>query len=343
MWRKVWHRANDFSFRQTNEVMQTKHTNQIISFRHLWSRKDIIIRHECLKYFVIITILRATDLDTKVAILHKWTKIASKLKTSFGDYFGFGSVMSGLCHEKISSIKYLWREFQLLFTEDAYDFETKLKVQFLNLLKANEPLAANVTFPFVIQLCHLIECDYMLNAKLLPILMESDLKVFPNWFNNLIFDISYWKDTIETEKEYHNKIGLKDFSLDDVIQHILLSTTVIDNLNCFETNAKEISNGFFFKDNSLDELLKTSFHLRFLFNKNLEVTKVDHEEFQKLEEFLNTFSIYDNLWDKQPDYIFNVWNTICVQVYLHYQAKLNIQGTIMKEVSVYYWANEWMS
>lgn len=88
--------------------------------------------------------------------------------------------MSGLCHEKISSIKYLWREFQLLFTEDAYDFETKLKVQFLNLLKANEPLAANVTFPFVIQLCHLIECDYMLNAKLLPILMESDLKVFPN-------------------------------------------------------------------------------------------------------------------------------------------------------------------
>lgn len=229
-------------------------------------RKDIIIRHECLKYFVLLTIVKANDLDTMVVILEKWIKIAAQLITSFGDFFAFGSIMSALCHERMANIKDLWNELQLLFTEDAYNFEMKLKPQFYNLVKAKEPLAANITFPFVIQLCHLIECDYMLNAKLLPLLTESDMEA-----------------VIATEAGFHGKVGLNDFSLDDVIQHMMLSNSILDNLDRFEENAKTIFDGFFFKDNSLDELFKTAFHLRFLFNKNIEATKVDHEEFQKVE------------------------------------------------------------
>lgn len=231
-------------------------------------RRDIIIRHECIKYFVVTTILKANDLEhSSCVILTKWILVAIELIASFGDYFGFGAIMAGLCHGKICKQTKLWNQLSLDHPRDAFIFETTLKPQFISLIKGSEPSTSNITFPFVIELCHLIECNYIMNSKLFPLYED--------------FSIS---SIIDAEADHHSSLGLENFSLDDILSQINISTKIIDKLEQFETNARLIADGFFFKEPQLERLFQSGFHLRFLFeDENIDIDQLNHEMFQRLE------------------------------------------------------------
>lgn len=193
--------------------------------------------------------------------------MAIELIASFGDYFGFGAIMAGLCHGKICKQTKLWNQLSLDHPRDAFIFETTLKPQFISLIKGSEPSTSNITFPFVIELCHLIECNYIMNSKLFPLYED--------------FSIS---SIIDAEADHHSSLGLENFSLDDILSQINISTKIIDKLEQFETNARLIADGFFFKEPQLERLFQSGFHLRFLFeDENIDIDQLNHEMFQRLE------------------------------------------------------------
>lgn len=232
-------------------------------------RRDIIIRNECLKYMVIHSVLnKGTDTDSQCDILSKWIQVASKLLSMLGDHFGFGALMAGLCHPAIGRLSPVWQLMRSRRCKELTLFETVLRTKFYDFLKAREPLAANTSIPFVIQLCHLIECSSIVNTKVQPA------------FGRSISEI------IAAEAENHTKVGLADFSLDNLTCQIEQSASILEHLSVFERNALTVFNGFFFKEPLLDELFKTSFQLRFLFHCDIDPIQLNHQIFLTLEDQL---------------------------------------------------------
>ena len=94
------------------------------------------------------------------------------------------------------------------------------------------------------------------------------------------------QDIVAIEAENHQKTGLADFSLDEILNLCQLSTNILDSLTIFERNAMIAFNGFFFKEQLLEELFKTSFHLQFLFQEKIDSIQFNHEIFRSLEASL---------------------------------------------------------
>ena len=169
-----------------NLILCSLFTNKYFCFIISCQRRDLIIRHECLKYFIVSSILKTENFITRCNYVKKLIQIASQMISFFGDCFGFGAIMAGLCHKKVGSLKTLWQHLKLSQSKEAFLYESLLRPKFINLLKAEESLISNTILPFVIQLCHLIECNYIVNLKLLPFFHEilnnnnNNMKVIHN-------------------------------------------------------------------------------------------------------------------------------------------------------------------
>jgi hypothetical protein len=107
-------------------------------------RSDLIDRHQCLKYFVAITLLTASSDTKRLIILNKWIEIAIETKTALGDLFGFAAIMEGLSMSPICHLKKMWAFLRKDCTQNAITFETKLRPQLKCMTECNEPQGLSV-------------------------------------------------------------------------------------------------------------------------------------------------------------------------------------------------------
>lgn len=148
-------------------------------------RKDSIVRHECLKYFVIKTILKEKTIERKCSLWGKWIDVARVLEQELGNHLSFGSVMSGLCSPILLESSY-WKFFSEISPKSLNIFEKDLRHRFNVYLNGfgdpNDDYAAvdvinrDSTLPFMIRLCHLIECSFIFDSTLLP-MFDDNLEV----------------------------------------------------------------------------------------------------------------------------------------------------------------------
>ncbi|OTF83173.1 hypothetical protein BLA29_005746, partial [Euroglyphus maynei] len=138
-------------------------------------RKDLIIRHECLKYFVITTILKQTDQSKQLELIRKWMNICDRLENGINDHFGFGSIMFGLCFPRIQNST-MWKSFGQKYPETIRLFENNLRIRFSNYLNNSRisSSSSDSCLPFIIQLCHIIECSHIVDTNLLPKFVDAE-------------------------------------------------------------------------------------------------------------------------------------------------------------------------
>lgn len=76
---------------------KTKYINFFMSFSEC--------RCYCMKVFVMVTTLTCGKVTERAKMLSQWIQIAVDLRTTFGNLFGFASVMEGLTSEHVNSSK----------------------------------------------------------------------------------------------------------------------------------------------------------------------------------------------------------------------------------------------
>lgn len=99
-------------------------------------RRDLIERHFCLKYFVLISVLTTISGENRKLVLNKWIEIAIEIKSALGDLFGFAAVMEALGWPPMTRLTRSWAEIRRDFTQNAIIYETKLKPQLKAMIEA---------------------------------------------------------------------------------------------------------------------------------------------------------------------------------------------------------------
>lgn len=148
-------------------------------------RRDAIVRHETLKYFVVLSILRSgqeaekeEDTQAQVYLLRKWLQVTEKLLLSLGDHFAFGAIMAGLRHPAIASRERLWTALRSsgVASTEALLYDTIFSSQFKSLQGGAllEQNSRSMVLPFVVQLCHLMECSAIVGGRVMPLVQNEN-------------------------------------------------------------------------------------------------------------------------------------------------------------------------
>ncbi|XP_048245924.1 breast cancer anti-estrogen resistance protein 3 homolog isoform X2 [Haliotis rufescens] len=132
-------------------------------------RQDLIERCHCMKLLVMVSTLTCTTTIERARMTSQWIQIASELKTTMGNLFGFVSVMEALLSRQIQRLRDMWLVLRQNHTGSAYLFDTKLKTAYnaLNDGSSSLPLQ-NVCIPHISPVVHLFERDLDSVLCLLP-------------------------------------------------------------------------------------------------------------------------------------------------------------------------------
>ncbi|XP_046566583.1 LOW QUALITY PROTEIN: SH2 domain-containing protein 3C-like [Haliotis rubra] len=106
-------------------------------------RQDLIERCHCMKLLVMVSTLTCATTTERARMANQWIQIASELKTTMGNLFGFVSVMDALVSQQIQRLRDMWLVLRQNHTGSAYLFDTKLKTAYsaLNDGSSSLPLA----------------------------------------------------------------------------------------------------------------------------------------------------------------------------------------------------------
>ncbi|XP_051835986.1 SH2 domain-containing protein 3C isoform X2 [Antechinus flavipes] len=124
-------------------------------------RLDLLERFHTMSIMLAVDILGCTgSTEERAALLHKTIQLAAELRGTMGNMFSFAAVMSALDMAQISRLEQTWMALRQRHTEGAILYEKKLKpfLKSLNEGKDSPPLS-NTTFPHVLPLITLLECD----------------------------------------------------------------------------------------------------------------------------------------------------------------------------------------
>ncbi|XP_063084108.1 SH2 domain-containing protein 3C isoform X2 [Cavia porcellus] len=124
-------------------------------------RLDLLERFHTMSIMLAVDILGCTgSAEERAALLHKTIQMAAELRGTMGNMFSFAAVMSALDMAQISRLEQTWMTLRQRHTEGAILYEKKLKpfLKSLNEGKEGPPLS-NTTFPHVLPLITLLECD----------------------------------------------------------------------------------------------------------------------------------------------------------------------------------------
>ncbi|XP_048774300.1 breast cancer anti-estrogen resistance protein 3 homolog isoform X3 [Ostrea edulis] len=132
-------------------------------------RQDIIERCYCMKVFVMVMTLTCGTVTDRAKMLSQWIQIAVDLRSTYGNLFGFASVMEGLTSEQISRLRDTWLVLRRNHTSSAFQFDTKLKSAYKSLMDGSGLLPLqNVSIPDIAPLVCLLERDETSLANYLP-------------------------------------------------------------------------------------------------------------------------------------------------------------------------------
>ncbi|XP_041581196.1 SH2 domain-containing protein 3C isoform X2 [Vulpes lagopus] len=124
-------------------------------------RLDLLERFHTMSIMLAVDILGCTgSAEERAALLHKTIQLAAELRGTMGNMFSFAAVMGALDMAQIARLEQTWVTLRQRYTEGAILYEKKLKpfLKSLNEGKEGPPLS-NTTFPHVLPLITLLECD----------------------------------------------------------------------------------------------------------------------------------------------------------------------------------------
>ncbi|XP_003407761.3 SH2 domain-containing protein 3C isoform X1 [Loxodonta africana] len=124
-------------------------------------RLDLLERFHTMSIMLAVDILGCTgSAEERAALLHKTIQLAAELRGTMGNMFSFAAVMGALEMAQIARLEQTWVTLRQRHTEGAILYEKKLKpfLKSLNEGKEGPPLS-NTTFPHVLPLITLLECD----------------------------------------------------------------------------------------------------------------------------------------------------------------------------------------
>uniref|UniRef100_A0A8D1CIK5 SH2 domain-containing protein 3C n=1 Tax=Sus scrofa TaxID=9823 RepID=A0A8D1CIK5_PIG len=124
-------------------------------------RLDLLERFHTMSIMLAVDILGCTgSAEERAALLHKTIQLAAELRGTMGNMFSFAAVMGALDMAQIARLEQTWVTLRQRHTEGAILYEKKLKpfLKSLNEGKEGPPLS-NTTFPHVLPLITLLECD----------------------------------------------------------------------------------------------------------------------------------------------------------------------------------------
>lgn len=144
-------------------------------------RRDAIVRHETLKYVVVLSILQSGKgsggSEQQLLLLRKWLQVTERLLISLGDNFAFGAIMAGLRHPAIASLDGLWTSLRVGGCEEVLLYDTLFSGTFKSLQSGSAAFQAGstaiVVMPFVVQLSHLLECTAILSDQVMPLVQKG--------------------------------------------------------------------------------------------------------------------------------------------------------------------------
>ncbi|XP_038601510.1 SH2 domain-containing protein 3C isoform X1 [Tachyglossus aculeatus] len=124
-------------------------------------RLDLLERFHTMSIMLAVDILSSTGAtEDRAMLLHKTIQLAAELRNTMGNMFSFAAVMGALDMSQIARLEQTWMMLRQRHTEGAILYEKKLKpfLKSLNEGKEGPPLS-NTTFPHVLPLITLLECD----------------------------------------------------------------------------------------------------------------------------------------------------------------------------------------
>ncbi|XP_024906860.1 SH2 domain-containing protein 3C isoform X2 [Pteropus alecto] len=124
-------------------------------------RLDLLERFHTMSIMLAVDILGCTgSAEERAGLLHKTIQLAAELRGTMGNMFSFAAVMGALDMAQIARLEQTWMTLRQRHTEGAILYEKKLKpfLKSLNEGKEGPPLS-NTTFPHVLPLITLLECD----------------------------------------------------------------------------------------------------------------------------------------------------------------------------------------
>ncbi|XP_066223176.1 SH2 domain-containing protein 3C isoform X1 [Saccopteryx leptura] len=124
-------------------------------------RLDLLERFHTMSIMLAVDILGCTgSAEERAALLHKTIQLAAELRGTMGNMFSFAAVMGALDMAQIARLEQTWMTLRQRHTEGAILYEKKLKpfLKSLNEGKEGPPLS-NTTFPHILPLITLLECD----------------------------------------------------------------------------------------------------------------------------------------------------------------------------------------
>ncbi|XP_005382467.1 PREDICTED: SH2 domain-containing protein 3C [Chinchilla lanigera] len=216
-------------------------------------RLDLLERFHTMSIMLAVDILGCTgSAEERAALLHKTIQLAAELRGTMGNMFSFAAVMSALDMAQISRLEQTWVTLRQRHTEGAILYEKKLKpfLKSLNEGKEGPPLS-NTTFPHVLPLITLLECDAAPTEGPEP-----------------------WEST--------------EHGVEVVLAHLEAARTVAHHGGLYHTNAEVKLQGFQARPELL-EVFSTEFQMRLLWGSQ-GASSSQAQRYEKFEKVLTALS-----------------------------------------------------
>ncbi|XP_066594093.1 breast cancer anti-estrogen resistance protein 3 homolog isoform X2 [Prorops nasuta] len=203
------------------------------------ARMDLIERSECIKLLVAVTILAGATAMERAATISKWIKVAIDTKTALGNLYGFCGVMLGLCLPQIQRLANTWHFLRQKYTDEAFNFEAKLRPTLRAMNECTNPQAPNTTLP------------HLLPIALLGERGPEDVSGNTSSSGLAAAILSPWENSAS------------DCGLSILWSHLEASRKLAESLPLFRRNAEIALEGSR-SDELLSDAFRTEFHIKFL-------------------------------------------------------------------------------
>ncbi|XP_028831992.1 SH2 domain containing 3Cb [Denticeps clupeoides] len=211
-------------------------------------RLDLQERYHTMSFMLAVLLLGCTGtVEERASLLDKLIRLASELKSSLVNLFGFAAVMRALELPQISRLEQTWTALRQHHTETAILYEKILKSYLRDLNEAKEScVPQGASFPYVLPLLSLLE-----KSKAAGEASES------------------WEGA--------------DMGVDIVLGHLVSARNIARNGETYHANTERKLKGFWEQNNILEVFL-TEFQIRLLWGSRAsEGSSVErHEKFDKV-------------------------------------------------------------
>mmetsp|Transcript_3904 Transcript_3904/g.7138 ORF Transcript_3904/g.7138 Transcript_3904/m.7138 type:complete len:221 (-) Transcript_3904:94-756(-) len=207
-----------------------------------------------MKVFVMVTTLTCGKVTERAKMLSQWIQIAVELRSTFGNLFGFASVMEGLTSDHITRLRDTWLILRRNHTSSAFQFDTKLKSAYKSLMDGSGLLPLqNVSIPDIAPLVCLLERD------------ESSLDTFLPW-----------------------EVSDQNSGLDILLTHLDTARLITAQCGLYRVTAQNVMKTTKSED-LISDVFQTEFHLRVLWGaKGSIVERLERQN--KYEQLLAVLS-----------------------------------------------------